>query len=108
MINPKVRAAALDFIKCQNMSHLDVNSQAFHDAYEAECRLFNEHFKNMTREEKDEYKDFVMWLDNSRMWLSDLTVDELYDVFETIRYDDLMEEYEASYDEYSDDWKEEF
>lgn len=108
MINPKVRAAALDFIKSQDMSRLDVNSLEFHNAYEAECRLFNKHFKEMTREEKDDYKDFVMWLDNSRMWESDLTVDELYDVFETIRYDALMEEYEASYDEYSDDWKEEF
>ena len=104
MINPKVRAAALDFIKCQNMSHLDVDSQAFHDAYEAECRLFNEHFKNMTREEKDEYKDFVNWLDKSGMWESDLTVDVLYDIFYQIRYDAYMEAFDSSIDEYSEEF----
>jgi hypothetical protein len=81
MINPKVRAAALDFIKCQFRISYDEINHEFHESYAAECRLFDEHLNNMTREEKQEYKKFVMWLDNSRMWESDLTVDELYDVF---------------------------
>ena len=104
MINPKVRAAALDFIKCQFRISYDEINHEFHEAYAAECRLFDEHINNMTREEKQEYKEFVMWLDNSRMWESDLTVDELYDVFETIRYDFIMEEYESSLDEYSEEF----
>jgi hypothetical protein len=81
MINPKVRAAALDFIKCQFRISYDEINHEFHEAYAAECRLFDEHFQGMTPEEKQEYKKFVNWLDNSRMWESDLTVDELYDVF---------------------------
>ena len=104
MINPKVRAAALDFIKCQNMSRLDVNSQEFHEAYEAECRLFNKHFKEMNFEEKEEYKRFVAWLDNSQMWMSDLTVDELYEMCNDIYFDDIMEEYDSSLDEYSEEF----
>ena len=89
MMNPKIRAAALDFIKSQNTSQL--KGQALHNAYEAECRLFGEHFKGMTKSELNDYKRFVLWLDDSEMWKSDLTVDELYDVFETIEYDLLME-----------------
>ena len=81
MINPKVRAAALDFIKCQFRISYDEINHEFHEAYAAECRLFDEHFKEMNPNEKDDYKKFVNWLDNSRMWESDLTVDELYDVF---------------------------
>ena len=81
MINPKVGAAALDFIKSQFRISYDEINHEFHEAYAAECRLFDEHFKGMNPNEKDEYKKFVNWLDNSRMWESDLTVDELYDVF---------------------------
>lgn len=77
MINPKVREAALDFIKSQEIRTFD------HNAYAAECRLFGEHFKIMSESEKHAYSRFVQWLDNSRMWESDLTVDELYEVFIT-------------------------
>lgn len=94
MINPKVREAALDFIKSQGM-----NLTTSHEAYAAECKLFDEHFKIMTPEEKSDYREFVTWLDNSEMWKSDLTVDELWDVFVDIRYDALMEEYDSSLDE---------
>ena len=96
MINPKVRAAALDFIKSQNPSQLE--GQALHDAYEAECRLFNEHFKGMTKWELSNYSGFVQWLDHSEMWKSDLTVDELWDVFESMEYDLLTECYEDGLD----------
>jgi hypothetical protein len=84
MMNPKIRAAALDFIKSQNPSQLE--GQELHDAYEAECRLFSEHFKGMTKLELAGYSEFVQWLDNSEMWKSDLTVDELWDVFESLEY----------------------
>lgn len=94
MINPKVREAALDFIKSQGST-----STICHEAYAAECKLFDEHFKVMTPEEKSDYREFVTWLDNSEMWKSDLTVDELWDVFVDIRYDALMEEYDSSIDE---------
>ena len=77
-MNAKVRAAALDFIKSAGMSEMDTNSQAFRSAYAAECRLFNEHFKEMSWDEKREYTEFVTWIDNSGLWKSDLTVDELY------------------------------
>jgi hypothetical protein len=96
MINPKVRAAALDFIKSQNPSQLE--GQELHDAYEAECRLFNEHFKGMTKSELNDYSGFVQWLDHSEMWKSDLTVDKLWDVFESMEYDLLTECYEADLD----------
>lgn len=95
MINPKVREAALDFIKSQFRASY---GEVTHEAYAAECRLFDEHFKGMNPEEKMDYRDFVNWLDNSRMWESDLTVDELWDVFKDIRHDALMEEYDSEFE----------
>jgi len=92
MINPKVRAAALDFIKSSfRPGMVGEMTHELHDAYEAECRLFNEHFKGMTKWELNDYSGFVQWLDHSEMWKSDLTVDELWDVFKSIEYDLLME-----------------
>ena len=35
----------------------------------------------MNPDEKNEYHQFVTWLDNSEMWKTDLTVDELFDVY---------------------------
>ena len=96
MINPKVRAAALDFIKSQDLFTL--KGQELYDAFDAECKLFSEHFKGMSKVEMDDYSSFVRWLDNSEMWKSDLTVDQLYEVFETIEYDLLMECYEDDLD----------
>ena len=93
MINPKVRAAALDFIKSQNPSQ-QLKGQALHDAYEAECRLFNEHFKGMTKSELADYNGFEQWLKNSDMWKSDLTVDGLYEIFDTIEC--VLERYNRS------------
>ena len=105
MINPKVRAAALDFMKSQDrVTNYQKTGVDVHDAYAAECRLFNEHFKGMEPNEMQEYKEFVNWLDFSEMWKSDLTVDELYDAFEQIRYDDFMEAYDSSLDEYSEEF----
>jgi hypothetical protein len=52
----------------------------------------------MSKVEMDNYSRFVQWLDNSEMWKSDLTVDELWDVFESLEYDLLMECYEDSLD----------
>lgn len=96
MINPKVRAAALDFLKSQNPEQLE--GQALHDAYAAECQLFNGHFKDMSKSESFDYNRFVKWLHDSGMSKSDLTVDELWDVFEFQEYDLLMECYEESLD----------
>ncbi len=92
MMNPKVRAAALDFLKSQNPSQLE--GQALHDAYEAECKLFNEHFKGMTKSELNDYSGFVQWLDKSGMSKADLTIDELWDAFEFYAHDLLMLDYE--------------
>ena len=101
MINPKIRAAALDFTKSQfRPGMVSEMTQELHDAYAAECKLFDEHFTGMNFDEKSEYHQFVTWLDNSEMWRTDLTVDELYDVFEQIRYDEFMEAFESSIDEY--------
>ena len=104
MINPKVKAATLDFMKSQIKSGHTLEGQELHNAYAAECRLFDEHFKGMNKNEVQEYKEFVNWLDFSEMWKSDLTVDELYDAFEQIRYDDFMEAYDSSLDEYSEEF----
>ena len=104
MINPKVKAATLDFMKSQIRPGHTLEGQELHNAYAAECRLFGEHFNGMEPNEVQEYKEFVNWLDFSEMWKSDLTVDELYDAFEQIRYDDFMEEYDSSLDEYSEEF----
>jgi hypothetical protein len=87
MINPKVRAAALDFIKSEVKPGHTLEGQELHDVYAIECRLFGEHFKEMTKAELADYAVFVQWLRVSKMWKSDLTVDELYDIFEKIEYE---------------------
>jgi hypothetical protein len=99
MINPKVRAAALDYIKSSFRLGYTLEGQELYDAWAAECKLFSEHFKGMSKVEMDNYSRFVQWLDNSEMWKSDLTVDELWDVFKSLEYDLLMECYEDSLDE---------
>jgi len=84
-MNPKIREAALDFIKSQVRPGHTLEGQELHDVYEAECKLFDEHFKGMTKSELADYSGFVQWLDNSEMWQSDLLVDELYDSFKMIK-----------------------
>jgi len=93
MINPKIRAAALDFIKSQITPGHTLEGQELHDVYEAECRLFDVHFKGMAKSEMSLYTKFVTWLDNSGMWKSDRTIDELYEIYVEIEYDLLMECY---------------
>ena len=90
-MNSKVKAAALDFVKSQVRPGHNLEGQALHDVYEAECRLFDVHFKKMSKSEIAEYTKFVTWLDNSDMWKSDLTIDELYDIHTNIEHDHLME-----------------
>jgi hypothetical protein len=99
MINPKVRAAALDFMKSQVRPGHTLEGQELNDVYAAECKLFDEHFKGMTKSEKADYSGFVQWLDNSEMWKSDLTVDGLYEVFTGIEYYLLFECFEDNLDE---------
>lgn len=56
----KVKAAILDFIHSENLFNIDGSFD--HESYAAECRLFNEHFKNMSKEEMNEYKEIVQLL----------------------------------------------
>ena len=74
MLNSKVRAAVLDFMKSEKGND--------HDAYAAECELFGKHFSGFDAPEKRQYKEFVNWLVASGMIKSDLTIDDLYDVME--------------------------
>jgi hypothetical protein len=74
MLNSKVRAAVLDFMKSETGND--------HDAYAAECELFGKHFSGMDAPEKRQYKEFVNWLIASDMIKSDLNIDELHDVME--------------------------
>ena len=85
MLNSKVRAAVLDFMKSEKGND--------HDAYAAECELFGKHFSGMDAPEKRQYKEFVNWLVASDMIKSDLTIDELHDVMEA-------QEWERNYDDY--------
>lgn len=64
-MSPKVKEAVLDFMRSENVFNVDGSFN--HEAYAAECRLFGEHFKNMSEEEMVEYKEFVQWLDSSGM-----------------------------------------
>ena len=85
MLNSKVRAAVLDFMKSENGND--------HDAYAAECELFGKHFSGFDAPEMRQYKEFVNWLIASGMLKSDLTIDELHDVMEA-------QEWERNYDDY--------
>jgi hypothetical protein len=77
MLNSKVRAAVLDFMKSENGNDHDAYA-----AYAAECELFDKHFPGFDAPEMRQYKEFVNWLVASGMIKSDLTIDELYDVME--------------------------
>lgn len=81
MLNSKVKAAVLDFMKSGNIFNADGSTN--HDAYAAECELFGKHFSGMNEPEKRQYKEFVNWLEASGLIKSDLTIDELYDVMES-------------------------
>lgn len=85
MLNSKVRAAVLDFMKSEKGND--------HDAYAAECELFGKHFSGFDAPEMRQYKEFVNWLIASDMIKSDLTIDELHDVMEA-------QEWERNYDDY--------
>ena len=85
MLNSKVRAAVLDFMKSETGND--------HDAYAAECELFGKHFSGFDAPEMRQYKEFVNWLIASDMIKSDLTIDELHDVMEA-------QEWERNYDDY--------
>lgn len=85
MLNSKVRAAVLDFMKSENIDN--------HDAYAAECELFGKHFSGFDAPEMRQYKEFVNWLTASGMIKSDLNIDELYDVM-------VKEEWERNSDDY--------
>jgi hypothetical protein len=74
MLNSKVKAAVLDFIKSENGNN--------HDAYAAECELFGKHFSGMDAPERRQYKEFVNWLITGDWIKSDLNIDDLHDVME--------------------------
>jgi hypothetical protein len=74
MLNSKVKAAVLDFIKSENGNN--------HDAYAAECELFGKHFSGMDAPERRQYKEFVNWLIAGDWIKSDLNIDDLHDVME--------------------------
>ena len=74
MLNSKVKAAVLDFMKSENGNN--------HDAYAAECELFGKHFSGMDAPERRQYKEFVNWLIAGDWIKSDLNIDDLYDVME--------------------------
>ena len=80
MMNSKVKAAVLDFMCSGSIFNNDGTIN--HDAYAAECRLFGEHFKNMSKAEMAEYMGFVEWLRDSGLDKSDLLVKELYELYQ--------------------------
>jgi hypothetical protein len=81
-MNPKIKIAALDFVKSKFRPGYENNlkGQELHDEYSRECELFENHFKLMSKDEIQTYHDFVVWIDYSEMWKTDLTIDELWDI----------------------------
>ena len=77
MLNSKVRAAVLDFMKSENGNDHDAYA-----AYAAECELFDKHFPGFDAPEMRQYKEFVNWLIAGDWIKSDLNIDDLYDVME--------------------------
>jgi len=68
------------FISAKYMDTTDVIDQRWHNAYADECLLYR-HLQNMSDVEKDIYRNFVNWLDNTGLYNSDLTMARLYSVF---------------------------
>jgi len=77
MLNSKVKAAVLDFMKSEKGNDHDVYA-----AYAAECELFDKHFPGFDAPEMRQYKEFVNWLIAGDWIKSDLNIDDLYDVME--------------------------
>lgn len=81
-LTPLVHEAVICWSIAESKLHSTIDAE-FHEAYAAECRLFNEFFKKFTLEESETYRRFVQWLSESGMVKSDLTIDELFDVYRT-------------------------
>lgn len=83
-LSPVVQDAVNSFICSQELAHYGPNDKldaAWRFAYAEECKLFNEFFPKFSEADRQVYQDFTQWLDESRMWESDLTVNELYEVY---------------------------
>lgn len=83
-LTPNVIEAVKSWITSTEMASYgpnDVLDAAWHNSYSAECELFNKHFKSFTTEESEAYREFVEWLDNTRMWESNLSITKLFEVF---------------------------
>jgi len=81
-LTPLVYKAVACWSIAESKFHSTIDAE-FHEAYTAECRLFNEFFKKFTPEESETYRRFVQWLSDSGMVKSDLTIDELFNVYLT-------------------------
>jgi hypothetical protein len=86
-IKPRVKAAVIDFLKSEVTPGANVSWKVIDEAYAAECRLFGEHFKKMTKSEIHDYSKFVKWLQDTDMFKSDLSVEDLYDAYEFLEFD---------------------
>lgn len=80
--------AITEAVKCWTISKVmesygsnDTSDPTYQRAYNAECRLFNELFPSFTQDEVNTYREFVTWLDNTRMWEADPTIAELFEIF---------------------------
>jgi hypothetical protein len=79
-LTPLVHEAVICWSIAESKLHSTIDAE-FHEAYAAECRLFNEYFKKFTPAESEMYRKFVQWLSDSDMIKSDLTIDELFDTY---------------------------
>ena len=79
-LTPLVHEAVKCWAIAESKLH-STNDSEFHEAYAAECRLFNEYFKKFTPVESETYRKFVQWLSDSNMIKSDLTINELFDTY---------------------------
>lgn len=56
-------------------------TQDRHNAYAIECKLWGNLFKNFSEVERNTYRDFVAYLAKTKLYLCDLGLNELYEIY---------------------------
>ncbi len=82
-LTPLVTNAVVCWMQVEALTKAYNNGWTANDqkAYNLECQLFNFYFKNFSEVESNTYRDFVAYLAKTKLYLCDLDINELYEIY---------------------------
>lgn len=82
-LTPLVTDAVICWMQVEALTSAYNNdwTQDRHNAYALECKLFGSLFKNFSEVESNTYRDFVAYLAKTKLYLCDLDINELYEIY---------------------------